>query len=172
MANITIGALIAGITWFLVMMVVLEPAIVLSTPVSFSSQYFGSNTIAQCSNVTQVIGRNCGIVNSTVANFTNKIAIPLGLQANSSSGFGAAGNLQTFSGLAFIYGAFGLFYNTITNLPKMIYILFIGSASQSSLIPLSLATIGAIAFLGYIGVSLILKGISLWMKGDVERIGE
>jgi hypothetical protein len=172
MGNVTIGSLMAAIIWFFIMMVVLQPAITLTTPHSFSSQYFGVNTIAQCSNATQKAGANCGIINSSISNYTSKIVVPLGQQANSSSGFGAAANLQTFSGLAFIYGAFGLFYNTLTNLPKMIYILFIGSASQTQLIPLALATIGAIGFLGYISVSLILKGISAWMKSDVERLGE
>lgn len=171
MANITIASLIGAIIWFLIMMVILQPAIVLSTPTSFSSQYFGVNTIAQCSNATQKAGANCGIINSSISNFTSKIVIPLGQQANSSSGFGAAANLQTFSGLAFVYGAFGLFYNTITNLPKMIYILFVGSATQTNLIPLAIATIGAIGFLAYVSVQLILIGISAWMKVDLPNTG-
>ena len=156
--NITIGSLTVAVIWFVVMMVILEPAIVMTSPPSFYTQYFGSNSVS-------------GIVNSTISNFSRYIAIPLVKQGNSSAGFASSNNLQTFSGLAFVYGAFGMFINTIFNLPKMIYILFVGSASNLSFIPLSLVLIGSIAFIGYIGVSLIYKGISAWMKSDVENIG-
>lgn len=158
MANITIGSITIAIVWFLVIVVLMQPAITLVTPVNFSQQYYGTSS-------------SNGVVNSTLYNFKNKIQIPLLQQANSSAGFGASAFLQSFSGLAFVYGAFNLFFSTLTNLPSMIYLIFTGSASYTSLIPFALTSIASIALLTYVVISLVYKGISAWMKTDVENIG-
>ena len=93
MANVTISSLTIAIVWFIVMVVIVEPALTLVVPANFTHSYYGTNATT-------------GIVNSTISNFKDKIQIPLAQQANSSAGFGAASNLQVFSGLAFVYGAY------------------------------------------------------------------
>jgi len=152
--TINIGAELAAITQFLVIMIVLQPIIAVATPAAFQKQFYGN------------------IVNTTLQSYTSKIVIPLAQQANSTSGFGAIspGNLQIFGGLSFIYGAFSAFMSTIWNMPSMIYLVFTGTFAYIDLVP-GIAAIISLVIIGYITVINIMIGISLIMKGSVQEGG-
>jgi len=155
MGSPTIGAQTAAIIGFLVVMFLLEPMMTLVLPAGQTSNFFGANSL----------------VNVTYGNFVNKFQIPVLSQANSSSGFNAAGYLQSYSGLAFIYGALGLFWQSLNQFPTMILSILSGEASEVTFLPYSILTIVSIICFSYITIGNFYKILSSWQKSDIENVG-
>jgi hypothetical protein len=110
-------------------------------------------------------------VNSTITSWTSNIQSPLISQANSSSGFGAAAGLQSFSGLAFIYGAMNLAWKSFTNFPTMLYLIFTSMFSNLNFIPVAVISLASIGIIGYILIGDFFKVLSSWQKTDLENVG-
>ena len=162
MGGPSFGAQVACIVQFVVLMTLLGPILsICSTtgacelPPAQYQLYFGTNGIASITN----------------SSFSGNIVSPLISQANSSSGFGAAGSLQQFSGLAFIYGAMGLAWKSFTNFPSLLYLIFTSVGSSISFLPFALASICSVGILAYILISDFFKVLSGWQKTDFENIG-
>lgn len=156
----TIGMQTAALLQFIAIMIFLEPIVTLVVPGSALVSFYGAN----------------GIVNGTYSAYTSKFASPVLITANSTTGFGAAGNLGSsgFTALAFIYGAFGLLWKSMLNFPNMIIVIFSGTISNIAFIPVAVVLgVSSIAFIigAYITISNFWKFISGWQKTDMENIG-
>ena len=162
MGSPTFGAQIAAITQFVVIMTLLTPVVGMVLP-------SGSSVIT--SSVYQQLYETNGLVNSTITSWTSNIQSPLISQANSSSGFGAAAGLQSFSGLAFIYGAMNLAWKSFTNFPTMLYLIFTSMFSNLNFIPVAVISLVSIGIIGYILIGDFFKVLSSWQKTDLENVG-
>ena len=154
--TINIGGQTAAIIQFILFMGLLQPAIAVATPPAFQHQFYGT-------------------VNAVILNYTNNVQIPLAQQANSSSGFNAInpGNLVSFGGLSFVYGAFSSFMSSIYNYPRLLLWIFSTGLAYSPVVYTGIGIIAlmSICVLGYITVVNIYIGISLIMKGSVQEGG-
>jgi hypothetical protein len=163
MGSPTFGMQIAAIVQFVVIMTLIGPVAGMTM----------GNGNALITNVVyqQIYGVN-GVVNSTQSNWNTPLLGSLISQANSTSGFGASSGLQTFSGLAFVYGAMNLAWKSFTNFPTMLYIIFTSMGSNISFLPVSFIAICSIGIAGYVLMGDFFKVLSSWQKTDLENVGQ
>lgn len=157
--SLTLGSMIAAVVQFVVIVVFMQPMI----------SGIASMQNANYSHAANSIIATGAYVNTTVE---GNVILPLQQKAsNQSVGFGAISptSLQIFGGLAFMYGAFGAFYNTFTNFPGLLYQVIMSSASQVIYLPIAIIGILSIAILGYVGVLTVLKFIGFIVKGEPEE---
>lgn len=151
--------MLAGVIQFIIILVFLQPMVNGIAPKQNANYSASANSLFATG----------AYVNTSVA---GNVVLPLENKAgNTSVGFGAISptSLQIFGGLAFMYGAFGAFYNTFTNFPKLLYTIVLASASQITYLPLAIIGITSVGILMYVGALLVLKFIGMVVKSDPEE---
>jgi hypothetical protein len=145
----------ACILQFVLMMSIMQPVIQITLPHATYVQFFGPT----------------GLVNETYTNYVNKYQVPVLNQANSTSGFGASGNLQSFSGLAFVYGALNLWWQSLSNFWKMITVIYSGLVSNLNFLPYAITVTASSLIFSYVLIGDFYKLLSGWQKTDIENVG-
>lgn len=153
----SLGAQTAAIVQFIVLMIFIGPLMSLVLPASVAAQIFGTN----------------GIGTQTSDIFIGNYVVPVLQQANSSSGFMAAGSLagSGFSALAFIYGALGMFWHSLLQMPKILWMIFYALPSAVSFLPVTFGELASMGILVYITIGNFYKVLSGWQKTDMENVG-
>lgn len=152
------GVQLVFVLQFIGIMIFLQPLMQLALPPSVSAQFYNPTN---------------GIVNGTFIAYKANFESPVLTQANSTSGFNAISisGLGNFGGLAFMYGEFYQLWISVTNFPKLIYLIFIGMLYDLTLLPYAIGVLLSILAFSYILVSDLFKFISLIQKNDFENVG-
>jgi len=163
-SKLTLGSLFATFILGILVMGILGPVAV---GMGTFNPVLNSSSASQ-QYITSVFGKT-GIQNYTNTSI-NTYFLPYVLSsANASTG--AISQLAVTSGWAFIFGGIGIFFNSLINFPKFIYIITIETFQYPEFgrfLPFDIGGLLSICLISYISIILIAKLVSIFSKINVE----